>query len=231
MPNFITPNSLGGELREFNPNHFPGGSAKGGQFAPKSTTVGITSARPGKTNREVFQQMQTFEKGLKAIKTVSNVKVQPGVGAWQGGREATWVVSYHGNGAATKLLAKTGKQYDQDAVLVLKGGAGGKGASPLVEYRFKTPVSSSQMDGVGSILAGHGLGGWTWFKSGGQTVLRAVAVPQWGGNSKAHLEAAKEVSVVLKAQGLAHTASAHRVSVSVMERSGQHSYDGVLKGV
>ena len=183
------------------------------------TTVGITSARAKgepdwRSNREVFHQMGQFKDRLAAIKSVADVSVKPGVGAWQGGKEATWVVSYRGNGEAMKLLATTAKTYNQDAVLVMKPGGG----DPSVELEFDGPVGARGMAQIEKIMVGHGLGGWTYYKSGGQTVLRSVSVPQWGSDSAAHLRAMSEVSAVLKAAGRTHRVRQASVQASVLER-------------
>ena len=153
----------------------------------------------------------------------------PGIGAWQGGKEATWVVTYHGNGAATKLLAETGKQFDQDAVLIMHTTKrDDPAAQPIVEYTFDKPMSGATRDKIGKQLASLGLSGWTWYRSGGKVVLRSVCVPQWGGDAGKHLRVSQEISKKLAAAGLTHSLATHAAKVDVLERSGDHSYDSVL---
>jgi hypothetical protein len=165
----------------------------------------------------VFERMNQFAGNLRTISGVENVTVQPGLGAWKGGSEPTWVVSYKGNGEATKLLARTAKEYNQDAVLIVKG-SDGAGASVADELVFDRGVSGKTRELVHETLAKEGLGGWTWFKRGGKAVLRAVAVPQWGGDPTAHRDAIKRVSDGLARIGLKHEVKEKSVSVTVLER-------------
>lgn len=202
----------------------PAGSSDGGQF----TVAGVTSQRPERSDpKTVFADMANFRDRLSEIPTVSRVSVKPGVGAWQGGREATWVVSYRGNGQANKLLAETGKRYDQDAVLIMRAAKrGDPDAAPMAEYTFEHGIGTRQRDAIGEVLAEHGIGGWTWLKSpGGRTMLRAACVPQWGGDREVHLAATKAISARLSALGAAHAYSTHQMHVEVLERDG---YDRVI---
>lgn len=221
MPTFVVPSSFG-VLREFNRCHTPAGSGRGGQFCGDTTMVGITSARPGRSNAEVFRTMREFEARLKAT-GVANVRVQPGVGAWEGGAEGSWVVSYRGNGAATRLIAQTAKAFTQDAVLMMKGCRGRK-CDPAVEMRFDRAVTPTQRLAVQQTLVAHGLGGWTWFKSGGKTVLRMVAVPAWGGSRRKHLIATRKISAVLSRKGFGHRTAVKGVTATVLDAS---TYDTV----
>lgn len=205
----------------------------GGGTGSDDTTVGITSARPegdpGHTsNEQVFERMRQFEGNLRMLPRVENVRVQPGVGAWQGGSEPTWVVSYKGNGEAAKLIAQTAKQYNQDAVLIIKGGGGEGGASVASEFEFDRGLSRTARDAVHDVLAAEGLGGWTWFKRGGKTVLRAVAVPQWGGDPTAHHAASQRISEGLAKVGYTHRLLEKPVAVTVLERD-KGDYDRLAK--
>lgn len=198
-----------------------------------TTMVGITSARPESdpagthTNRATYQKMREFEDDLRKLPLVKNIKVQPGIGQWAGGSEPSWVVTYDGNGEARALLAKWGKSTNQDAVLVMRAG----GQSPVVELEFEKPMSASARDGIAQLLDNHGIGGWTWYKRNGKTVLRAVAVPEWGGDPYKHRVAMDAVSRGLHLFGVDHKVTDRNVEVEVMERSGQHSYDNVLNDV
>ena len=143
--------------------------------------VGITSQRPEddpghQTNREVFTAMRVFASRLAAIPTVKNAVVKPGLGAWGGGGEATWVTSYDGNGEALKLVRDMARQYNQDGVLMIQPG---QGNTPVHEMTFERPLRQRQMDQIGDAMAQRGLGGWSWFKSGGKTMLRAAFVQEW----------------------------------------------------
>lgn len=230
MPEFTIPDSFGSPLEEFNQCHTPEGSPKGGQFCSTpgaETLVGITSALPGRANRQVFQEMAQFKKDLAAIPTVSRVSVVPGIGAFEGGSEPTWVVSYRGNGEATKLLAKTGARYQQQAVLVFRG-AGRSDGSPMVDFTFDNGVKMETRKQIHSMLIAAGWGGWSWFKRGGKTVLRAACVPQWGGKPLAHMAIAKWVSEDLTKMGLTHKTAARQVKVELMTLEGTNSYAKAL---
>ena len=202
-----------------------------GQF----TRVAMTSQRgegdPGhQSNREVFEHMRKFSDALKALPGVSRVSVKPGVGGWEGGSESMWQIYYRGNGAARKLVAQTAKRFNQDAVLILQACQKGADCQPAVELSFHGGVSSAARDQIHKVLVANGIGGWTWMKNEGRTVLRMVAVPQWGGEAKAHQLATAKVSDQLKKLGMANHRRVRRVKVSVMEREGAQSYDAVIKG-
>lgn len=228
------PDSWGSEdLREYNQCHEPAGKPEGGRFCSTKgeTSVGITSARPpggggDVTNRAVFQSMGEFEDRLKAIPGVSQVSVQPGLGAWEGGSEPTWVVSYRGNGEARKLLAETGKRFNQDAVLVLHGG----GSDPVTEWEFSVGASSATRKAVEAIMADAGAGGWTWFKRDGKTLLRWVHVPQWSGPVESYQTAVAAIAEAFKAAGFSSSFSQQTVGVEIMEREGDHGYEKILQG-
>lgn len=224
MPIFTIP------LHEFNPCHLPGGTAEGGQFCSDKgarpfhgTAVGITSARPGRSNREVFSTMREFEGQLKALPGVKEAKVRAGLGAWEGGSEPTWVVSYKGNGAAKRLIAQTAKRFDQDGVLMIRGCK--TDCDPMAEFTFDKGVSKAQRDAIHELLISHGLGGWTWFKSGkGKTTLRAVSVPAWGGDATKHAVETRVISRALQRLGYGHRFKIASVKTEIMDRS---SYDTV----
>jgi hypothetical protein len=223
----LVPLSNGEPFYEGNPNH-----DRLGRFTWGTTQVGITSARPTgdpdfRTQRQVARDGRKFADKLRTLPGVSHVKVSPGFGAWKGGHEATWVTSYRGNGEAMRLLAATGKRYNQDAVLIMKG-ATAKNRQPVAEWTFARPVTAARRDAIGLKLAANGLSGWTWYKSKGKQVLRAVSVPEWGGNAAAHLKAARAVSAILSRYGTTHTVQ--YAAVSVMEKNGKRSYDRILKG-
>jgi hypothetical protein len=201
-----------------------------GQF----TRVAITSQRPvgdpgHQTNAEVFARMKQFHAALSTLPGVSRVSVKPGVGGWEGGSESMWLVYYRGNGEARKLIARTAKQFNQDAVLMLNKCHKGVDCQPAVELSFTQAVSGAMRDSVHQMLTQHGIGGWTWMKRDGHTVLRMVCVPQWGGEAKKHQQATAEVSKRLSQQGLKNHRRVHPVAVSIMEREGEQSYDRAIE--
>jgi hypothetical protein len=192
-------------------------------------TVGMTSSRPDRSdNKIIFSDMREFESNLKKIPTISDVTVKPGVGAWQGVMSPTWIVSYKGNGQAKKLIAETGKRYNQDAVLMMREAKPDKAGSPMGEFTFAGAVGPQLRERVGGLLAEHGVGGWTWFKSNGRVMLRAASVPQWGGQAEAHLESMRSVQKGLQDLGIQYDYATRAMHVEVLERDGERSYDTVI---
>lgn len=190
--------------------------------------VGITSNRPGMPPEEVFEDMREFEGKLREIEGVRNVSVKPGVGGWEGGEEPTWVVQFEGDGEALKLIAETGKQHNQDAVLIMESPGEGN-RQPVVDWEFNEPITPDERDAIQETLVDSGIGGWTWFRSpSGQTVLRAVAVPQWGGDANEHLRSADLVSDLFRQVGYAFEREDGEVGVQIMEREGENSYDRLI---
>jgi hypothetical protein len=124
-------------------------------------------------------------------------------------------------------VARTAKQYNQDAVLILNK-CHGKDCQPAVELSFEGGVTPAAREHVHQVLVAHGIGGWTWMKRDGKTVLRMVSVPQWGGEGMKHQQATTAVSQELRGGGLANRRRVHQVAVSVMEREGKNSYDSVI---
>lgn len=199
-----------------------------GEFTRVAMTSQRTEGDPGhQTNKDVFQHMREFHTALQALPGVSHVSVKPSVGGWDGGSEAMWQIYYKGNGEAAKLIARTAKQFNQDAVLILKK-CKGDGCQPAVELSFDKGVSPRVRDRVHALLVTHGIGGWTWMKRDGKTLLRMVSVPQWGGEAEAHQKATTEVSQALRADGLPNHRRVRKVRVEVLQREGDYSYDHVI---
>jgi hypothetical protein len=196
---------------------------------PKNTRVGITSARPErKGESDIYADMADFAKNLKSIKTVSGVTVEPGQGGWEGGSEPTWVVSYDGNGEATQLLARTGLRYNQDGVLIYKPCEGGD-CSPVIDWVFEGELDATDQTIVESALVDSGIGGWTWFANSGKLTLRALSVPQWGGDADAHMQSASKMDEFFSAAQFENTRVENMVSVTVMTREGEFAYDTYLE--
>ncbi len=214
--------------------HFDHAGRKGkvGGSAPASgkKQVGITSARPGRGNEEiVFEDMQGFEKELKTISGVSNVMVEEGQGGWEGGSEPTWVVAYSGNGEALELIARTGQAFDQDAVLLYEDCSGSQ-CSVSVDWEYGSALSPNQRKGIETMLVETGIGGWTWYNIGENTAsLRAVAVPQWGGDRDSHLASSDILNELFGGIGLQFERRDTDVSVTIMEREGENSYASFLE--
>lgn len=205
----------------------PSHDAKPASGAPK-TSVGITSSRPGKPEKQVQQEMVHFEDKIRQITTLSDVKVQAGTGGWEGGAEPTWVVEYRGNGEALKLIAQTAKQYDQDAVLIMESAKNG-GGSPVVDWQFNEKITAPERKAIESLLVNNGVGGWTWYKSKqGTPVLRAAAVPQWGGDPEKHMQASQILSSQFRQAGLDFVQKVSEARMKILQREGPNSYDTVL---
>lgn len=203
---------------------------KDGQFARVMMTSQRAEGDPGhQENRDVFKAMREFEGKLKALPGVSRAVVKPGVGGWEGGREAMWQIYYRGNGEATKLIAATAKRYNQDSVLMLKG-CTGENCQPVVELSFAHGVSGEARKVVEDILVANGIGGWTWMKKHDHTELRMVYVPQWSERSaEAHRQATIRVSQLLRERGLGNKRHVKKAAVHILEREGAHSYDQALR--
>ena len=189
--------------------------------------VGLTSARPGREAPEIIKEdMREFEEALRDINGVSNVTVEFGEGGWEGGSEPTWVISFDGNGDALSLIAGTGKKFNQDGVLLYE--SCNTGCSPVVNWTFGDSISLSERDAIEDILVERGIGGWTWYNDSGQTALRAISVPQWGGDSDTHLSAAELISESFSAAGLNVSRADFDAKVTVMEEEGENAYDAYL---
>lgn len=237
----LTPNSWGStrRLREFNGCHEPGGTAKGGQFCGKDravTRVGVTTARMAgdpqhRPNRHVAEEMRGLEVSLKHLPGVRAVSVKPALGQWAGGSEFSWAVSYIGNGEARKMLARLGKNWNQDAILILRRPKAGETPDAASELSFDRPIGLPARTALAEYMGSLGLGGWTWYKRNGRTTLRIVSVPQWGGTPEAHATALSTLMGKLKAQGLTHRERRLKVKTEVYSREGgdgQQTYDDVL---
>jgi hypothetical protein len=114
----LVPSSFGVALVEFNACHDP---ATGRRCSGGTTMVGITSATPRRTRRDVIlRHMAQFERALRRLPGVRDVRVFEGAGVYMKTPEVTWVTSYKGNGRATALLKRYKEKFHQFAVLQLK---------------------------------------------------------------------------------------------------------------
>ena len=158
----------------------PSGRAASSAAPDRSVHVGITSYREGKSNKQVFAEMRDFQKALSSIPTVRNVKVQPAQGMYLGAQEPSWVVEYEGNGDAENLLKATRAQYNQDAILLVNIKGLSTATAREADAVFpRGTLKHSERAQINKSLVENGIVGWTWFKSGGNSVLRVVGVPQW----------------------------------------------------
>jgi hypothetical protein len=199
----------------------------------------MTSYRPPtdvehhRSNKIVAQTMEKFAVDLRALPNVNHVSVRPALGQWQGGEELSWSVSYDGNGAARKLIAATGEQWNQDAVLLFhKTDGPGDGIFEL-DFAHVPLAVRRRIDAS----LGKRLGGWAWFKRGGRTVFRAASVPAWGMKNSLHGLAMTAVRHVLERVGYVPLASrsirGYKTEVIQRERNADGSgttYADVLRG-
>lgn len=235
------PDSDDSGVAESNPCHVPAGRPDGGQFCSTSGSpsrqpirVGITAARPPgdaayKTNRQIAEQMRVLEANLRRLPGVRSVSVKPAIGQWAGGSEFSFAVSYIGNGEAIRLLARAGKAWNQDAVLVLRRPKAGETPDAAVELFFDKAGSEIRKQ-VSQQLGDLGFAGWTWFKHRGKTVLRLVSVPQWGGDNALHRKRVVRLGNWLAQARIGYRLRELRVKADVMEREGLYAYDTVLGG-
>lgn len=236
----LTPNSWGSprKLRELNACHEPKGSPKGGQFCGGVTRVGITSSRQfrdplHRPNKAVAGEMRHLERVLTDLPGVRGVSVKPALGQWDGGSEFSWAVSYVGNGEARKALARVGKKWGQDAVLILRRPKAGETPDAATELSFDQPIGLETRGALASYMGTLGIGGWTWYKRNGRTTLRIASVPQWGGSNEAHKTALSTLTGKLRSQGHGIRERQLKVKVEIYapeSGDGVASYDDVLGG-
>lgn len=228
-------------LQEFNSCHDPGS----GRFATKGqcggtdtqAIIGMTSVRPEgdplhRSNKVVADTMRGLERDLTHLPGVSRVTVKPALGQWDGGEEFSWAVSYDGNGQARRLLAKVAREWNQDAILLIKKTEGAR-HDAMFEIEFDavpSPVRRALAPAMGKML-----GGWTWFKRAGKTVLRSIAVPQWGGDNRRQGLAVRYLRNLFARNGFrpTNTFMLRGYKAEVLQRAtsdGGSSYDDVISG-
>ncbi len=216
--------------RHFGPGTHPGtGTSQEvhGKGGGGVTSVGVTSARPGKASGQVFEEMRGFASQLNEIPTIKNVSVSPGLGGWEGGRESTWVVTYDGNGDAMRLIARTAMEHEQEGVLFTREG----GDDPVSTFAFSDPVRPNERDEVNNVLGEVGIGGWQWFRlPGGQPTLRIVNVPQWGGDAETHRQSMKKLTQMFDALEMPHEFKEEIKKVDILEKEGSYGYNTILEG-
>lgn len=202
----------------------------------ETTHVGITSSRGPDdpthgthSNKTTFAAMREFTSQLQQVSGVRNVKVEPGHGVYHGDYEPTWVVSYTGNGAAERLLASTGQHHNQDSVLFMRAPKNDGTDMPLAEWRFAHGVDKSRRDKIAAVMTQHGIDGGTWYREGKYTVLRSVAVPEWGADADSHTTNSHALSAAMRAIA-PHSLRIRPVSVKLLSRDGAHPYQSVIRG-
>ena len=200
-----------------------GGSEPGYTHVPGSVRgegrkkAGLTSHRPGRNPREVFQEMRDFEKKLRSLSGVKDVTVSPGVGAWQGGREPTWIIDYAGNGNALELIRRTAAEYNQDAAILLGDPQGTEGS--VTEITFGESIEPEERGEIENILIEAGQTGWTWSReTGGRAKMTLMSLPQYEPDAAAHTARMERVLAQIQATGMRTSRADYRTPVRVFER-------------
>lgn len=198
-----------------------GGGTRDGAGGGDQKVVGITSAKGGKASGQVFEEMRNFEDDLRAISTVSNISVRPGVGGYTSqdtgevSHEPTWVVAYKGNGQAMALLRDTAAAYDQESVLVMEP-AGEDGGEPVAELEFWTPLTPDLRSSIEDTMVGLDVSGWTWGRSPTGVFLRIAAVAELGFGEGQHRQALNGLAEELANAGLMTTRRDFRANMTVI---------------
>jgi hypothetical protein len=191
-----------------------GGSGKGG-----SMQVGVTSARPEKSDDQVAKEFTGFKKMLSGV--ARNVDTSLGRGGWEGGGESTFVTHYTGGDTAKAKLVQYAKDQNQDGILFMKpAGKDTEGATPITNLTFAKEVSDVKRAAIEKALVKNGFGGWTW--SGNQLML--ASVPAYGGTTEGHLE---QVDALQKSIGTVSRVDRY-AKIELIKRE---DYDSVLRSL
>lgn len=221
--------------RHYGPGPHPGTGTEqtvhAGDGGGGKRKVGITSAKPGKESRQVFEEMREFESAMAKLRGVSGLRIKPGVGGWEGGQEPTWVVEFSGDGEAEALIAETAKKHNQDAVLLMDPCGSGEDCQPVIDWEFSDPVIPAERDQIAQILPEMGMGGWTWFrKPNGHSVLRVVSVPQWGAVAEEYIRISEQLHAVFSEANMPSSMNLGYARVRIMEKEGDNAYDRFIGG-
>jgi hypothetical protein len=82
------------------------------------------------------------------------------------------------------------------------------GETPDHGLEFRMPEASQAVrKAIEKVFVDNKIGGWTWFKDGGQTVLRTFAVPEWGGDNRLIRAVRAKVDKGLRESGVTKRAS------------------------
>lgn len=214
--------------RHYGPGDHPGtGTSQEvhGKGGGGKTRVGITSARPGKPSGQVFEEMGVFASQLKEIPTIKNVSVTPGIGGWEGTRESSWIVSYEGNGDAMRLIARTAKEKEQEAVIFAREG----GDEPISTFAFSDRVTPDERGKVEDLLVEAEVG-WSWLRlPGGKPTLMIMNVPQYGGVAEEHRTAMSKLANMFDVIEMPHEFNEVVRKVDILEMEGPYGYDTILE--
>lgn len=206
-----------------------GGSAPGRGSLP-AFQIGITSARPEKTDVEVIRRdMEKFRDDMSKT-PVKDLSVKMGTGAWYGGGEPSWVTTYKGDGEAVKVIAATAKKYEQEGALVMRLARPGEKGDPLSEFTFDTDLTQDEITAIGNVLADHGFknGGWTWSQRNGKAFLQVAYVRDWADfTPEAHNGYIKEAKKALAEAGWGTSLNTGSIVTTTLDAS---NYDDFISG-
>lgn len=220
------------------------GGPGSGWFAPPRGThgkggkgptiqVGITSykSEKGQGLKQLKRDMAELKRDLGKT-NVRDLSVVLGTGGWEGGGEPTFITLFKGDGEARRILAEKAKKWDQDAVIIMQRVS--KGGQPQTRISFGEALTKEEYRIVekGLLAAskrhGAGIGGWTWGRgANGHPELIAQCIPQWGGKSKGHIEASRDLLKRLQKLGYDVSLDQLQVKVEVWEKEAG-DYDRIL---
>lgn len=214
------------------PGEVGGSAASGGgpEAADRETRVGVTSYKEGRSPREVFAEGREFAQNLSAIPGVRDAQFRPGLGIYEGAEEPTWIVSYHGNGEAARLIAQTAQAANQNTVLMMFPAKEGD-SQPVTDIVFDETMYPADRKAVIEAMAEAGIEDATWGKNAaGEAFLRVAAVPDWGFEAASQQAAVSTLAEALTASGYHPRREEASAAVRVMEMSGPKSYDEWTSG-
>lgn len=171
--------------------------------------VSITSHRPGRTPQDAQVGLDAWKTTLETA-GISDASVQMSIGGWEGGREPTFFTRIT-EGELERILfaaAQFANATEQNTAFVLafSGDREDPDAEPVHEIGFSGRLATSQMRFVERALTSVGIGGWTWSKREGRTLLQIAFIPEWSEHTRdGHYDRVAAVSAALSRAGIDHT--------------------------
>lgn len=194
----------------------------------KTRKVGITTHKGDEPDEtKTYNDMRAFEAELSKIEGVSNVLVGPSRGAWQGGGEPSWRVEFEGNGLATALIARTGRDSNQDSVLLMEPCVNRTGCEPIFDWSFGEPLGDEARDAIEQIAVDEGFSYWMWYnKKDGNTALRIASVPDYG--APVSVAAAESLRSEFTEGGFESEVGTTFAQMIAMTKEGKYAYDSFI---
>lgn len=142
--------------------------------------IGITSHRPTSRIADALSGLREWQALLSERQIDAQVTL--GQGAWQGGREPSFVTRISRDAQLREVIQVTCQfalTHDQDAAIVIDR----EGHDHLIaEFRF-SDLTQQHTREIEATLIDAGIGGWTWVTEGIERVLQIAHIPQWDGLS------------------------------------------------